>query len=51
MILLKILRMFLLLCKLFFKKKEYKVYGYMFFIILIFCILEVMDEMKINNRI
>lgn len=44
-------KMFPLLCKLFSKKEEYKVHGYMFFITPIPCILEAMDEMKTNNRI
>lgn len=51
MILPKTSRMFPLLCKLFSKKKEYKVHGYTFFITPIPCILEAMDEMKTNNRI
>lgn len=51
MILPKTSRMFPLLCKLFSKKKEYKVHGYTFFITPIPCILEAMDEMKTNSRI
>lgn len=43
--------MFPLLCKLFSKKEEYKVHGYMFFLTPIPCILEAMNEMKTNNRI
>lgn len=44
-------KMFPLLCKLFSKKKECRVHGYLFFIKPIPCILEALDEMKTNNKI
>lgn len=46
-----ILFMFLLLCKFFLIKKEFRGYGFLFFILFVFCILEVLDEMKVRNVI
>lgn len=48
---LKVSMMFPFLCKMFSKKKEFRVYGPDFFISPVPCILEELDEMKLKNKI
>lgn len=46
-----ILRMFLLFCVLFIKEKDLLIYGFEFFILLFLCILGLLNDMKIKNKI
>lgn len=45
-----VLKMFLFLCKIFLKKKEFKKYGKDFFIVFVFCFLERLEEMNCFNK-
>lgn len=43
--------MFLYICKMVLKKEEWRCYGLKFFIIFVLCILEILNDMRVRNRI